>query len=68
MVGWFMEVPNLVSRCIYYYEVIYPCYFMSIILVICGLYGCCFLRISVVIMLIMNMYYDSGDACLSSCF
>lgn len=35
---------------------------------ICGLYGYCFLGNSIVIMLVMNMYYDSGYVWLSSCF
>ena len=68
MVGWFMEVPWLVGLCIINMTLFLL--FISRVLYwfICGLYGCCFLGISVTNMLVMNVYYDSSYICLSSCF
>ena len=60
MVGWNVEVPYWVWILHHQYEVISTYIFVMIILVICGLYGCDFIGISIVIMLVIYIFYDSS--------
>jgi len=67
MVSWNVEVPSCVWIFHHQYEVISPCNSMSIILLICGLYGCDFIGIYVAIMLVIYMFDGSSYVWLSSC-
>ena len=60
MVGWFMEFQNLVCLYIIIMRLILLVNSCVLYWFIYGLYGCCFLDISIVIMLVMNMYYVLG--------
>jgi len=68
MFGWFVEVPNLVGLCIINMRLFLLVILWVLYWFICGLYGCYFPGIYVVIMMIMNMYYGSGYVWISSCF
>jgi len=68
MVGWNVVVPYQVGFCIINMRLFLL--FISWVLYwfICGFYGYCILGICFVIILVMNMYYDSGYVWLPSCF
>lgn len=68
MVGWFMEVPQLVrifinNMSLFILVISWVWYWL-----ICGWYGCDFLGISVAMMLVMNAYYDNSNVLISLFF
>jgi len=68
MVGCNMVVPYWVGFWIINMELFLLVISWVLYWSICELYGYCFLGISIVTMLIMNMYYDSGYVWLPLCF
>ena len=67
-IGWNVVVPYRVGFCIINMRLFLFVISWVLYWFICLLYGYCFIGIYVVIMLVMNMYYESGYVWIPSCF